>query len=154
MNTKYSTTHRRIIEVAALAPAVLCLLSFCSPQFSTPARGENPPLLGATSIGVGPAPVLGVVIDRNMRVVSVEAGGAAEKGGIKVGDVLKTINSKSVKQPSAARKAFYSRNSSQKSKLIVLRDGTEITLEIEPTALVGKRGQPTPTPVPQDMTYF
>lgn len=101
-----------------------------------------------------PAPVLGIVVDRKMQVVHVEKGGAAEKGGIKKGDILKEVNSKNVTQPNAAREAFYSINSSQKSKLVILRDGKVITLEIRPAAPAANSGQRTPTPVPQDMTYF
>lgn len=106
-----------------------------------------------TTTGVGPAPVLGIVIDSNMKVVFVEKGGAADKSGIKIGDTLIRINSKRVKQPKAAREVFY-KNSAQKSKLVILRDGKEMTIEIRPAKPVARAGQATPTPAPPDMAYF
>lgn len=164
MDTSHLKNRYRGIEVTILGLAVLVFLSFCSSQ-SSPSQANqnnanrpnvetNQPAPGVTVFALEPAPVLGIVVDRNMQVVHVEKGSAAEKGGIKKGDILKGVNSKIVTQPNAAREAFYSINSSQKSRLVILRDGKELTLEIRPAAPATNAGQQTPTPVPQDMTYF
>ncbi len=163
MNRKHPT-NRNIAAATALALIALIFLFFCSPPSTQSSRKQtnanvptltaDQPLPGVTIIGLEPAPVLGIVVDRNMQIVYVEKGSATEKGGIKKGDILKGLNSKSVTQPNAAREAFYSLNPSQKSKLVILRDGKEMTLEIRPAKPIARAGQAMPTPAPPEMTSF
>lgn len=42
-------------------------------------------------------PVLGVVVDRQMQILQVEAGSAAEKAGLKAGDILTGLDGVAVK---------------------------------------------------------
>lgn len=164
MTRPHATSRTNKPAAVMLAVATLIFLTFCSPQSilstntqtnaNTTAATPNQPVPGETVFALEPAPVLGVVVNRKMQVVYVEKGGAADKGGLQEGDILKIVNSKSVSQPNAAREAFYSINSSRKSTLIILRGGQEITLEIRPAPPPSRAGQATPTPVPQDMTYF
>lgn len=102
----------------------------------------------------GPAPSLGIVVDKDMRVVYVEKGGAADLGGVKQGDILKKLNKRELTVPAQARKVFNRADVSQKVTLILTRDNKEITLEIQPAPVKGVQGAKTPTPVPPDLMYF
>ena len=60
-------------------------------------------MLGCGLQGDYPAPALGVFVDGNLGVVEVLAGGAAEKAGVQVGDVLVSLNFPLSGSPSPAR---------------------------------------------------
>ncbi len=104
--------------------------------------------------GIYPAPVLGVVVDQNLRVVDVEAGSAADQAGIRRGDVIKMLENVPVAAPDEAARVIRQARVGQKLAISVGRDNMEITLEAHLARPVARPGQPTPTPVPADEYYF
>src|SRR5215210_3830811 len=69
------------------------------------------------------AAVLGLVVDKNARVIDLESGGAAEKSGIARGDVLKTIDNVPVTSGADAMQKYYERSGGGKVLSLVLDRG-------------------------------
>ena len=96
--------------------------------------------------------VLGIVVDNEMQIVQVIDGGAADKAGVKSGDFIRSINSQTVNEPLAARKAFFAQSLAQKTKLVVVRNGKVRTFDIKPAVIPAVSPSETPTPIPDGMT--
>lgn len=58
-------------------------------------------LVGCLSQGSYPAPVLGVSVDKNLIVVDVHKGGAADQAGIQVQDKLLALDGEALNTPEA-----------------------------------------------------
>ncbi|MCL4508931.1 MAG: PDZ domain-containing protein [Chloroflexi bacterium] len=102
-----------------------------------------------------PAPVLGVVVDRQMRIVDIEAGSTAQRAGIRRGDTLIAIGTVPVASPSAARQAFRRvARPGQTLRVTVNRGGRALVFQVVAAPPVGHSGAPTPTPVPPTQEYF
>lgn len=115
----------------------------------------NRDTFGGASVSVlKPAPVLGVVVDRNLRVVDVEVGSAGEQAGIRRGDVIREVGSAAVATPADAAEMIRQVKAGQLLVITLSRDGHEVTLQARLTPPTGRTGQSTPTPVPADQTYF
>lgn len=123
---------------------------------TSPTRTSKPtnPPPAPTVVALASAAVLGIVVDKDLQVVQVEPGGAADKAGVKKGDFIRSVNDQTVNSPLDARRAFYSRNLSQKTHLVVVRAGRVRNFDIKPGVSKGKPGAPTPTPVPDEAVYF
>jgi S1-C subfamily serine protease len=101
-----------------------------------------------------PMPVMGLVVDRDLRVMDIEIGSGAEKAGIQKGDVIHSISGTLPKSAMDA-KAMMGRFVREKQVTLDLeRKGTRMQLVVELSYPASKRGQPTATPVPADQTYF
>lgn len=128
-------------------------LTFCTANQHTPSPTATSEA-GVTTVIDYAAPELGIVVDSQLKIIQIESKSAAEQGGLQKGDVLEMVNDIQIIHPSNAFRAFHARKPSQKTTLVILRGGKEITLEILPTSRSGSPGALTPTPVPPDMTYF
>jgi S1-C subfamily serine protease len=100
------------------------------------------------------APQLGLVVDKNLRVIDVVKGGAADRAGVKKGDTLMSINAQRLATAAGAKKAFNRLAASKSVSLTVKRGSKELTVDIAPLVPQGISGGPTPTAVPSDMIYF
>lgn len=100
------------------------------------------------------APQVGLVVDKNLRVIEIVKGGAADRAGVKKGDTLKSINAQQLTTAAGAKKVFNRLTASKSVRLTVNRDSKELTLDIIPLVPQGITGGPTPTAVPSDMMYF
>jgi membrane-associated protease RseP (regulator of RpoE activity) len=108
-----------------------------------------------------PAPVLGVVVDRNLKVIDVESGSAAEKAGVQRGDVLKKLDSTILTSPvvamNTARQKIQSKPG-QKIDVMLQRGGQDILLQVLPAPPVSRgtfdHPAPTPTAVPAHDGYL
>ncbi len=101
-----------------------------------------------------PMPVMGLVVDRDLRVVDIETGSGAEKAGIQKGDVIQSISGALPKSAMDA-KAMMGRFVREKQITLDLeRKGTRMQLVVALSYPTPRRGQPTATPVPADQTYF
>jgi S1-C subfamily serine protease len=115
------------------------------------------------SFTLEPAPQFGLVLDKEMRVIDVEEGGAADEAGVWVGDVLTALNGDplssldSLAEVGAAFRAVGERAllpEAAPASVTVRRGGSEETIEIVPAASPARPGQPTPTAVPADQQYI
>lgn len=101
------------------------------------------------------APVIGVVVDRNLRVVDVERGGAAEMAGIMRGDVLRELETTPLTDGAEAMQRFRERaRTGQGLSVGLSRGGKDLQVRILPVPPTPKHGRPTPTAVPADQFYF
>lgn len=100
------------------------------------------------------APVLGIVIDRDLQVLDVEADSGAAKAGIKRGDVLTAHAGKTVITVADFVQEFHSSDLSQPRAITIRRDGKGMSLTVTPRAIQGARGAQTQTPVPPDQQYL
>lgn len=79
------------------------------------------------------------VKDREGVLISqVEPGTGAEKAGLASGDIIKTVDGKTVKNASELIKEIQKRKVGQKVKLGIIRDGKEMALEVNLTAMPEK----------------
>lgn len=79
------------------------------------------------------------VKDREGVLVSqVEPGTGAEKAGLTSGDIIKTVDDKAVRNASELIKEIQKRKVGQKVRLGLIRDGKEMTLEVNLTAMPEK----------------
>lgn len=100
------------------------------------------------------APVLGVVVDKDMRVLDVEAHGAAARAGLQRGDVIETIEGIPLAVDKArVKQAIVQAKLTQKLTMKIKRGGLDAVLTVLPAPPVFEPG-PTPTPVPPDEDYF
>lgn len=108
-----------------------------------------------------PKTVLGVVVDKNLQVVSVETDSVAEAAGIRPGDVLKKIENidltanNFIQIISDKIQDFVTTGKDQtssKMNLVILRGVQELKLSFTPISIKGVPG-PTPTAVPNDKYY-
>ena len=101
------------------------------------------------------APVMGVVVDRDLRVVDVEKGGAAEKAGITRGDVLRSLDATPLANGPEAMQRFRERAIvGQGLSVGLTRGGEDLQVQVLPIPPVHQFGQPTQTAVPVDQFYF
>ena len=101
------------------------------------------------------APVIGVVVDRNLRVVDLEKGSAAEKAGIMRGDVLRRLDTTPLTNGPDAMQRFRERTiTGQGLSLGLSRGGKDIQVQVVPLPPAREYGQPTPTAVPVFQFYF
>lgn len=107
-----------------------------------------------TGLPAKSAPRVGIVVDKQMRVVFVEKESPAETAGVQKGDILKGFNKRNFAAASEGMNIISKADFSKPITLKFLRGAQDITLEVEPLPLVGTKGAPTPTPVPSDLTYF
>ena len=111
------------------------------------------------SESVQEAPVLGVVVDGNMRVLQVEAGGAAEKVGIRAGNLLVALGGTALTSPSAGknligRAALAAQGSPVTLPVALTRNGQPLTVTAQLKPPQRRSGMPTPTAVPYDEYYL
>jgi len=105
------------------------------------------------------APVLGVVVDSKMRVLQVEAGGAAEKVGIRAGDLLVALGGTELTSPSTGksligRAALAAQGSPVALPVALTRKGQPLTVTAQLKPPQRRSGMPTPTAVPYDEYYL
>jgi S1-C subfamily serine protease len=106
------------------------------------------------------APELGVVINKeDMTIIGVATSSAAEKAGIKPGDVLKKVDNVEVITTDVAKqkiqsKALQKSPDEQKVSLVLNRTGQEVVVNAQLTPRGGTANQPTPTPVPTQYDYL
>ena len=166
MNTTRKNSSRRL-SWAALGIVSLALLTLAALlSRRPPAQEASVGIAPITSVGTAPitvasvvissygAPVLGVVVDRNLRVVGLDAGGAAEQAGIRKGDTITKVNAAPVASSSDGKRIVRQATGGQALALTLTRDGQELTISVLPGNREGGPGQPTPTPVPSDLDYF
>ncbi|MEI7931628.1 MAG: Do family serine endopeptidase [Alphaproteobacteria bacterium] len=91
------------------------------------------PWLGAQTVPIthDAAQNLGLSIAQGVQVKQVYPGGPADKGGIKVGDILLTINGESVNDDSAVNYRIGTRPTGDNATLKVMRSGAERTLTVK-----------------------
>ena len=118
------------------------------------ACGAAPPATGGVSFSSEPGPVLGLVVDQRMNVLEIEMGSAAEKAGVKRGDVLKRLGGTGVTSAAEARGRFQQAKKGENMAVIVARGGQDMTLQVTVATRPDRPGQPTPTAVPQDQMYL
>jgi S1-C subfamily serine protease len=82
-------------------------------------------------------PKLGVLPDymyegEGMRLEGVSPGGAAEKGGLKDGDVIVEIGGKPVKNVGGYMTAMSTQKAGTATDVVVMRKGMKMTLKVTP----------------------
>ncbi|MBE7008501.1 MAG: PDZ domain-containing protein [Ruminococcaceae bacterium] len=88
----------------------------------------------------------GYSVDAGVRVSSVEAGGAAEKAGLQVGDIIVKVGDKditSMKDLNGAKKSY---KAGDTASVTVNRNGTEVTLSITFDATPEQTAKPAQQP--------
>lgn len=143
-----------MLGIASLSLLALAALLILRTQSRGADVGVHPSSANSVTMGSFGSPVLGVVVDRNLRVVDLEAGGAAEKAGIRKGDMITKINATSVASSNDSKRIVRQMNSGQAVTITLTRGGQELTLSVLPAGRQGGPGLPTPTAVPTDLDYF
>jgi len=130
---------------------------------SSPCRPDSLPQAYPTVISDGPAPNLGVVIDKNTNVLSVDAYSVAERAGVRAGDVLVWIEDLPFAGNREQVKALIAgAQPGQALRLRVLRAGQTLDLQVVPApvpppiypTIEPGRPLPTYTPVPPIYDYL
>ena len=90
-------------------------------------------------VGIGlspvPAPSSGAAVPPGAVIRSVQPGGPADKAGLKVDDVIISIDGRTMKGPAAVVGAIESRGVGERLRITVLRGVEELTLEVRPVDL-------------------
>lgn len=115
---------------------------------------ENTPAQ-PTIFSLAPAPVLGIVLDEQGIVMTVEPHSGAAKADLRVGDQVLTVNDQAFKNVSN-QQVRISTERSQPIKLTIKRVEQEITLIVTASYPQGngRPDQPTGTPVPNNYRYW
>lgn len=101
-----------------------------------------------------PTPVLGIVIDKDMRIVHVEAKGAAERAGIQKGDIVEVLDGTlATTQRELVRQIIQEARAGQQHTIRVKRAGKSVDMLIVPAPPV-PNSQATPTPVLPPYDYL
>lgn len=114
-------------------------------------------LVGCTStIGDYPAPSLGVVVDANFVVVDMRKGSASELAGVKVGDVLLTLNGSVYTTPDEWIDQIGAIEEGQTYQITVQRGNDIFTLTVTSARPPTPDYIPeiTPTPIPSGLYYL
>jgi hypothetical protein len=81
------------------------------------------------------APVLGVVVDKDMKVLHIEAESAAEQAGIQVGDILEMIEDVRFATERRKAKEIIGHNQNQQPlDLKLKRNNQDLVIKVIPTA--------------------
>ena len=90
-------------------------------------------------VGIGlspvPAPSSGAAVPPGAVIRSVQPGGPADKAGLKVDDVIISVDGRTMKGPAAVVGAIESRGVGEQLRITVLRGAEELTLEVRPVDL-------------------
>jgi len=100
---------------------------------------------------------LGVTVDKkSLAIVGIAAGSAAEKAGLKLGDLLKKLDSQDVATTEVVKQTVRTKalSANKQIAVIMLRGNQEMTINVTLSARQGVSKQPTPTPVPPNYDYF
>jgi len=102
------------------------------------------PFLGVGSVAVGDLSdaekqQLGVTGDNGVVISSVQPGSGAAKAGLEVGDLVQTIDGKTVGSTNDVRDAIRAKKPGDSIEIVVRRDGQDVTL----TATLGSRAEVT-----------
>jgi len=102
------------------------------------------------------APVLGIVIDLNGKILHIETNSAAEAAGLQRGDIVQSITGLNVRADRFREIASKVHNTPAGNliNVIVERNNAVTELKVSPKSPVGTSNQPTPTAVPQDEYYL
>jgi membrane-associated protease RseP (regulator of RpoE activity) len=127
------------------------------PSSATP--GQQTSTLYSTTINdyaapVHAVPVLGVVVDQQLRVVAVTTGSAADQAGLQPGDIIMRVNSTAISSAAAGKQLIRQARAGQQIVLTVELDGQTLIVPVQPAAPRGQPGQATPTPIPDGLDYF
>lgn len=69
-------------------------------------------------------------IEKGILVSEVQSGGAAQKGGVKGGDIIKKINDVEIEQFKDFRREIYNHKPNDTITIIVIRDSKEVKLDV------------------------
>jgi len=90
-------------------------------------------------VGIGlspvPAPSSGGAVPPGAVIRSVQPGGPADKAGLKVDDVIISVDGRTMKGPAAVVGAIESRGVGERLRITVRRGAEELTLEVRPVDL-------------------
>ena len=90
-------------------------------------------------VGIGlspvPAPSSGAAVPPGAVIRSVQPGGPADKAGLKVDDVIISVDGRTMKGPAAVVGAIESRGVGEQLRITVRRGAEELTLEVRPVDL-------------------
>lgn len=138
---------------AGIALLILLLLLLLAGLLTTCLGTQNGP-----TFALYPAPIFGVVVAPNLKVVEVEVDSAAAKAGIQTGDIIESIDNVNVASPQAAMQAARQVQAKQQASLALKRNGQKVVVRVQPgrTSGHGPNAIPgaTPTPVPSNYGYF
>lgn len=126
------------INFSGMAKVVDAVEELAAQQAATTARPvyqktAAPPMMS----GHGGGPRLGIMPDytaggEGVRVSAVMKGGAAEKGGVKDGDVIVAIGGKPVKNMTAYMETMKGQKKGQPVEIVVERKGERVTVTVTP----------------------
>ncbi|MEN8181093.1 MAG: PDZ domain-containing protein [Myxococcota bacterium] len=130
--------------LARLALALVVCIAVVAPSAAEPSAkppGLHDLLFGRGRIGIRVQPLtpelrehFGVPADRGVLVSQVETGRPAEKGGLRVGDVIVAMDGEAVSAPGQLAGRIRRLPDGAEIKLTVVRKGEEIALELQPDA--------------------
>jgi S1-C subfamily serine protease len=147
-----------VVVVLALRQRT-ALVSPPAPIATPAASGQQRSAIYSTTIydntaPVHAAPVQGVVVDQQLRVVAVVAGSAADQAGLQPGDIITQVNDAAIASAAAGKQRIRQAPAGQEITLTVERNGQTLVLSVWLAGPHGQPGQATPTPVPSSLDYF
>jgi predicted metalloprotease with PDZ domain len=146
---------RKMLAATLLAAALTMIGCGSSVPQATP---TSTPQMGSFGLGAGSqlAPVLGVTLDFEGRVLHVEARGAAEAAGLQQGDLLQSIDGLPVQRKHLREisSAIAGTPAGELITIVLERDNVAQELKAAPRPPAGQLNQPTATVVPADQYYL
>jgi len=141
---------------------MITLGSCISPQAGTSSTNEDKPRNTQESrvvtLALSPAPVLGIVVDKDLAVIEIESQSAAELAAIQKGDVLESLeNMPFVEGRDAIKELIAAYQGEDKPLHLKLRrDGEALVVEIRPLPfqIQGDESKPQPTVTPVFLPNF
>jgi hypothetical protein len=132
--------HKRLLFTVNGVAVLLASMTGCYPFGYGPIAECPSSSVAAASCA---APMLGVVIDEEMRVVDIDAGSPAESAGLRRGDILVAIEDIPLATAKAAAKDLIHKYPIQRLHLQLQRNGQPSTVLITPSP-----GWERPPPLP------
>lgn len=100
------------------------------PETHTPKRVEVKVTIGASFVNLSAKESTELKVDGGMRVTEVSQGGAAEEAGLKVDDIVVTVDGGSIAGTGELRTLLAARKAGDKLELEVIRKGKRVSLSV------------------------
>ena len=138
--------------LTSIVLAILIILTGCQRQDAETETSNQSEETKVISYVLMPAPVLGVVIDSNGKILHVESGSAAESFGLLVGDTLISIDGVSIiSERDKVRELIRANTEKTEMELRYQRNDNIVVIQISPSQQpqfsIDQEIKVTPTPV-------
>jgi len=145
--------------LTSIVLVILIILTGCQRQDAETETSNQNDETKVIPYGLTPAPVLGVVIDSNGKILHIESGSAAESFGLLVGDTLISIDGVSIiSERDKVRELIRANTEKTEMELRYQRNDNIVVIQISPSQQpqfsIDQEIEATPTPVSPPDEYL